>query len=49
MEFLTIDFEVASRYEYSPCSVAIYKFTENACTKIYSTLINSGDVSLIHN
>ena len=44
MEFLTIDFEVASRYEYSPCSVAIYKFTEDSCTKVYSTLINSGDV-----
>lgn len=44
MEFLTIDFEVASRYEYSPCSVAIYKFTENSCAKLYSTLINSGDV-----
>ena len=44
MEFLTIDFEVASRYEYSPCSVAIYKFTENSYSKIYATLINSGDV-----
>lgn len=44
MEFLTIDFEVASRYEYSPCSVAIYKFTENSYIKLYSTLINSGDV-----
>lgn len=44
MDFLTIDFEVASRWEYSPCSVAIYKFTENSYNKIYSTLINSGDV-----
>lgn len=44
MDFLTIDFEVASRWEYSPCSVAIYKFTENSCDKIYSTLINAGDV-----
>lgn len=44
MNFLTIDFEVASRYEYSPCSVAIYKFTDTSYTKIYSTLINSGDV-----
>lgn len=44
MDFLTIDFEVASRWEYSPCSVSIYKFTENSYNKIYSTLINSGDV-----
>ena len=44
MDFLTIDFEVASRWEYSPCSVSIYKFTENSYSKIYSTLINAGDV-----
>ena len=44
MDFLTVDFEVASRYEYSPCSVAIYKFTESSYSKVYSTLINSGDV-----
>lgn len=44
MEFLTIDFEVASRYEYSPCSVAIYKFEKGSYTKVYSTLINVGDV-----
>ena len=44
MEFLTIDFEVASRYEYSPCSVSIYEFTETSYKKILSTLINPGDV-----
>lgn len=44
MEFLTIDFEVASRYEYSPCSVSIYEFTETSYNKILSTLINPGDV-----
>ena len=25
-KFLTIDFEVANRYVYSPCSVSIYEF-----------------------
>lgn len=45
MEFLTIDFEVASRYEYSPCSVSIYNFTESSYNKILSTLINPGNVS----
>ena len=44
MDFLTIDFEVASRYEYSPCSVSIYNFTETSYNKILSTLINPGDV-----
>lgn len=44
MEFLTIDFEVASRYEYSPCSVSIYEFTETSYNKILSTLIDPGDV-----
>ena len=45
MEFLTIDFEVASRYEYSPCSVSIYEFTKTSYKKILSTLINPGDVT----
>lgn len=42
--FLTIDFEVASRYEYSPCSVSIYEFNENGLKELLSTLINPGDV-----
>lgn len=44
MDFLTIDFEVASRYEYSPCAVSIYNFTKTSCNKLLSTLINPGDV-----
>ena len=44
MEFLTIDFETASRYEYSPCAVSIYSFTETSCNKKLSTLIDPGDV-----
>ena len=44
MKFLTIDFEVSSRYMYSPCAVAIYQFTDSSYSKIFSTLINSGDV-----
>lgn len=44
MDFLTIDFEVASRYEYSPCSVSIYTFTKDSYSKVFSTLINPGDV-----
>lgn len=44
MEFLAIDFETASRYEYSPCSVAIYKFNKESHQKLLSTLINPGDV-----
>lgn len=44
MDFLAIDFEVASRLEYSPCAVSIYSFTEKSYTKILSTLINPGNV-----
>lgn len=44
MKYLTIDFETASRYEYSPCSVSIYKFDNCIKAKILSTLINPGNV-----
>ena len=44
MEFLTIDFETASRYEYSPCSVSIYSFNNRIEKQLLSTLINPGDV-----
>ena len=44
MEFLTIDFETASRYEYSPCSVSIYSFNNGKKEQLLSTLINPGDV-----
>lgn len=43
MNFLTIDFESANRYYYSPCSVAIYEFSNNVPKKLYSTLINPGE------
>ena len=43
MKYLTIDFETASRYEYSPCSVSIYEFYNGNPKKILSTLINPGD------
>lgn len=42
--FITIDFETASRYEYSPCSVSLYEFNEEKYSKLLSTLINPGDV-----
>lgn len=44
MEFLTIDFETASRYEYSPCAVSVYSFNNDKITQLLSTLINPGDV-----
>lgn len=44
MHFITIDFEVANRYEYSPCAVAIYEFKDNQINKLLSTLINPGGV-----
>lgn len=44
MEFLTIDFETASRYEYSPCAVSVYRFNNDKITQLLSTLINPGDV-----
>ena len=44
MEFLTIDFETASRYEYSPCAVSVYSFNSDKITQLLSTLINPGDV-----
>lgn len=44
MKYLTIDFETANRYEYSPCSVAIYQFENNVSSKVYSTLINPGNI-----
>lgn len=43
MDFLTIDFETASRYEYSPCAVSLYKFSNSNITQLLSTLINPGD------
>ena len=43
-KFLTIDFEVANRYVYSPCSVSIYEFDAGKIIKRLSTLINPGDV-----
>ena len=43
-DFITIDFEVANRYEYSPCSIAIYEFKNNQINKLLSTLINPGEV-----
>ncbi len=43
-KFLTIDFEAANRYIYSPCSVSIYEFNSNKIIKKLSTLINPGDV-----
>ncbi len=44
-KFLTIDFESASRWEYSPCAVSIYGARENDIEEIYSTLINPGNIS----
>lgn len=44
MKYLTIDFETASRYEYSPCSVSIYEFDNGNQKNILSTLINPGDI-----
>lgn len=44
MKFLTIDFEAACRYMYSPCSVAIYEFNDTGYSKLLSTLINPDDV-----
>lgn len=41
--FLTIDFEVANRYEYSPCAVSIYEFSNGKINKLLSTLINPGE------
>lgn len=43
--FITIDFEVASRYEYSPCAVSVYEFSNNKITELLSTLINPGKVN----
>lgn len=43
-DFITIDFEVTNRYEYSPCAVAIYEFENNQINKLLSTLINPGEV-----
>lgn len=43
-DFITIDFETASRYQYSPCAVSVYKFSNNEITQLLSTLINPGDV-----
>ena len=43
-DFITIDFEVANRYEYSPCAVSIYEFKNNNIKQLLSTLINPGDV-----
>lgn len=42
--FITIDFEVANRYEYSPCAVSIYEFKNDNITQLLSTLINPGNV-----
>jgi DNA polymerase-3 subunit epsilon len=42
MKFLTIDFESANRFEYSPCSVSIFEFNNNTETLLYNTLINPG-------
>ena len=46
MNFLTIDFEIASRYEYSPCAVSIFEFNTETKeqTELLSTLINPGNV-----
>ena len=42
--FITIDFEVASRYMYSPCAVSIFEFCDGKIKQLLSTLINPGDV-----
>lgn len=42
--FITIDFEVASRYMYSPCAVSIFEFYDGTAKQLLSTLINPGDV-----
>lgn len=46
MKYLTIDFETASRYEYSPCAVSIYEFDTDTREEkqLLSTLINPGNV-----
>lgn len=46
MKFLTIDFETATRYQFSPCSVSMYEFDIETKqeVKLLSTLINPGNV-----
>ena len=44
-DFIIIDFEVANRYEYRPCTVSIYEFKNNYTNKLLSTFINPENVN----